>query len=128
MRLRLIRNATLQIEFAGQHLLVDPMLAEPHSYRSLTRGASAQRNPTVPLPCPLDELLSPDAIFLTHTHFDHFDRVAVQRLPKRCPVWGQPSDQKRLLAQSFEDFRAVENTPLDWQGIQLTSLTLAKKG
>jgi L-ascorbate metabolism protein UlaG (beta-lactamase superfamily) len=120
MRLRLIRNATIQVEFAGQHLLVDPMLAEAHSYRSLTWGLSAQRNPTAPLPCPVNELLSPDAVLITHTHFDHFDHVAAQQLPKHCPVWGQPSDQAQLVGQGFEDFRPVDNTPIDWQGIRLS--------
>lgn len=119
MKLRLIRNATLQVEFGGQHLLVDPMLAEPHSYSSLTWGASANRNPTVPLPCSLNELLSPDAVLLTHTHFDHFDRVAAQQLPPKGPIFGQPRDQARLSAHGFEAFRPVADTPFEWQGIQL---------
>lgn len=120
MRIRLIRNATLQIDYAGQHLLVDPMLAEQHSYRSLTWGSSAQQNPTVPLPCPVDELLSPDAVLVTHTHFDHFDGAAARLLPKRCPVLVQPSDQAQLLEMGFEDVRPVDGTPVDWQGIQLS--------
>jgi L-ascorbate metabolism protein UlaG (beta-lactamase superfamily) len=120
LHLRLIRNATLQLEYAGLNLLVDPMLAEPHSYRSLTWGASAGRNPTVPLPCPVEDLLSPDVVLLTHTHFDHFDGVAGQRLDKRCPVWGQPSDQPQLQSQGFEAFQPIGDTPLEQQGIQVS--------
>ena len=49
MNLRLIRHATLQVEFAGRQILVDQMFAEPRAYRSLTVGTSAER--TLWYPC-----------------------------------------------------------------------------
>jgi L-ascorbate metabolism protein UlaG (beta-lactamase superfamily) len=86
MKLRLIRHATLQRELAGRSILIDPLLAEPGEYRSLTLGATASRNPTAPLPCLVEDLLHPDIIVATHSHFDHFDSVAIARLPKQTPL------------------------------------------
>ena len=119
MRIRLIRHATLQVEFGQRLLLVDPMLADVGRYPSLTIGATARRNPTVALPCDLDELLSPDAIFLTHTHFDHLDAEAVRLLPKHCPVLGQPSDRAKVLAHGFTEFHGVDGTSTSWNGIDV---------
>ncbi len=101
MKLRLIRHATLQIELAGQSILIDPLLAEAHTLQSLTFGTSAATNPTVPLPCPIDELLHPDMIVATHSHFDHFDAVAAARLPKQLPLICQPPDQPSFQKANF---------------------------
>jgi len=119
MRIRLIRHATLLVEFGQRLFLVDPMLAEVGSYPSLTFGATARRNPTVAIPCDLDELLSPDAILLTHTHFDHFDAEAVRLIPKDRPVVGQPSDRAKVLARGFEEFHGVDGTSTSWNGIEV---------
>lgn len=41
-----------------------------------------QRNPTVELPLPVDEILKCDAIILTHTHEDYWDAHARRVVPK----------------------------------------------
>jgi L-ascorbate metabolism protein UlaG (beta-lactamase superfamily) len=112
MKLRLIRHATLQVEFAGRHLLVDPLLAEPRAYRSLTFGATAARNPTAPLPCPVETLLQADILVATHSHFDHFDSVARARLPKQLPLICQPSDQARFLGYGFTQVMPIVSSPV----------------
>lgn len=121
MKLRLIRNATLQLEYAGQYLLVDPMFGAPGAYPALTVGPTSRRNPLVPLPCPVEALLqpAPAAVLLTHTHFDHFDPVAAASLPKSLPILGQPADQANLSRRGFTAFQGIE-TALDWHGIHLT--------
>ncbi len=118
MKLRLIRHATLQIDLAGKHLLVDPMLAEPGIYCSLTLGASAGRNPLVPLPCSLETLLRLDIIIVTHSHFDHFDSVAKNRLPKNVPLICQPADRKRFQRCGFTEVRTVGSSPVDIGNLQ----------
>lgn len=124
MRLRLIRHATLQLELAGSRLLVDPMLGGVAEYPSLTVGSSAGRNPTVGLPCPVSDLLDPDAVLLTHSHFDHFDRQAERLLPRDIPVLGQPVDRARLTKLGF-DFHGVDagvggrDGGHEWRGIQV---------
>ena len=119
MKLRLIRHATLQVEIAGLHLLIDPMLAEPGIYCSLTLGASAGRNPTVPLPCSLETLLQPDIVVVTHSHFDHFDSVAKNRLPKHVPLICQPADRKRLQSYGFTQVKTAVSSPIDIINMQL---------
>ncbi len=119
MKLTLIRHATLQIELAGQRLLVDPMLAEPQTYRSLTLGASAQRNPTAPLPCDVESLLQADAALVTHSHFDHFDSAAQARLSKQLPLFCQPADQTRFQARGFERVIPIDHSPFAWDRLQL---------
>ncbi len=118
MRLRLIRHATLQVEMAGRHLLVDPMLAEPGAYWSLTLGTSAGRNPMVPLSCPVETLLQPDMIVVTHSHFDHFDSAARKFLPKHLPLICQPSDRKRFKSYGFLQAAAVGSSPVDMGSLQ----------
>jgi len=68
---------------------------------SLTWGASAARNPLLPLPLPVETLLDADAVLLTHTHFDHWDLTAQKLLPKRLPVFCQSADVFRLRRQGF---------------------------
>ena len=112
MKLRLIRHATLQLELAGHRLLVDPLLAQPGTFRSLTFGATAGRNPRVPLPCPVDTLLQPDIVVATHAHFDHFDSVAITRLPKQLPLICQPADQARFQHHGFTQVIPIVSSPI----------------
>ena len=118
MKLRLIRHATLQVELAGRHLLVDPMLAAPKAYSSLTFGATAARNPTVPLPSSLETLLQPDIVVATHSHFDHFDAVAIARLPKQLPLICQPADQARFQGYGFTQVLPVGSSPISVDNLQ----------
>jgi L-ascorbate metabolism protein UlaG (beta-lactamase superfamily) len=119
MNLLLIRHATLQIELAGQQLLVDPMLANPGTFNSLTFGASAERNPTVALPCPVETLLQPDLILVTHSHFDHFDSVAITCLPKQLPLICQPTDQANFQRAGFTRVIPVVSSPLSVNGLEI---------
>lgn len=118
MKLRLIRHATLQIEFAGQQLLVDPLLAEPGAYRSLTFGATSAQNPMVPMPCSVESLLQPDILVVTHSHFDHFDSIAIDRLPKNLPLICQPADQAQFAGSGFTQVIPVTSSPVSVENIQ----------
>ena len=119
MKIRLIRHATLWVEVAGQGLLVDPMLAAPNVYRSLTVGPSAGRNPQVPLPCPSETLLHSEAVLVTHTHFDHFDAEAIRQLSKDKLIFCAPADLGRCRAAGFSQARAMDETPGVWNGLQI---------
>jgi L-ascorbate metabolism protein UlaG (beta-lactamase superfamily) len=118
MKLRLIRHATLQIEFASQQLLVDPLLAEPRVYRSLTFGATAAQNPMVPMPCSVETLLQPDILVATHSHFDHFDSIAIDRLPKHLPLICQPADQAQFAGYGFTQVIPVTSSPVTVGNLQ----------
>ena len=62
-----IRNATLRIDYAGVRFLVDPMLADQGAFPGFPGTAMSHlRNPLVPLPTPVSDLLAVDAVVVTH--------------------------------------------------------------
>jgi L-ascorbate metabolism protein UlaG (beta-lactamase superfamily) len=100
MDLRLIRNATLRLRFAGTEFLIDPMLGVKGSIRAM--GDSTERNPTVDLPCPIDDVLEGlDVVLVSHLHPDHFDEAAFGVVPRDLPVFCQPGDTDKLSAAGF---------------------------
>ncbi len=106
MDLRLIRNATLRLRFAGTEFLIDPMLGVRGSIRAM--GDSTERNPTVDLPCSIDDVLEGvDVVLVSHLHPDHFDEAAFGVVPRDLPVFCQPGDIDTLSAAGFVA------TPLD---------------
>ncbi len=116
MRLRLIRNATLKLAYAGRTILIDPYFAPRHSLPSYT-GKS--KNPLVELPLPVDEILSGvDLVIISHLHSDHFDSVAKERVPKHLPILCQPV-MKRRSVQPFRGCHAADDD-IAWNGISIT--------
>lgn len=117
MDLRLIRNATLRLRYGGTDFLVDPMLAVRHAIRPM--GDSTERNPTVELPCSIDEVLGGvDTVIVSHLHPDHFDEAAFGVVPRHLPVLCQPGDGEKLTAAGFEPTELTE--PVDRDGVQIT--------
>lgn len=87
MKIQLIRNATLIIHAANQHILVDPMLGDKGSLPPYAFFRHApRRNPTVPLPPNTNEALQHiTAALITHCrrgHFDHLDKPGRQWLSR----------------------------------------------
>jgi L-ascorbate metabolism protein UlaG (beta-lactamase superfamily) len=122
VKLRLVRHATLQLEYSGRLLPVDPLFAPAGSYPPLRLGRSRKRNPAVDLPCAVEDLASPDAVVLTHTHFDHFDRAAAVRPAKDVPVLGQPCDARKLHTLGFSRFLPVDR-PRHWGRIDVVPVS-----
>lgn len=101
-RLTLIRNATVILELGGQRMLIDPMLDEAGTRPAVENTENPRRNPLVPLPLPVEEIVAGlDAILVTHLHRDHFDDAAVRHLPRDVPLYCQPEDERRLRAVGF---------------------------
>src|SRR6185312_11744825 len=93
MRLRLLRHATLIVEFAGRKLLIDPMLSAPGFMPAIENSPNPRPNPLVPLPATTQEIAQDlDAVLVTHTHRDHWDDAAARELPKEVPLLCQPED------------------------------------
>ena len=102
-KLTLIRNATLRLELAGQRFLVDPMLDEAGARPAVENTDNDQRNPLVPLPLPVKEIVRGlDAVLVTHLHRDHFDDGAVRHLARDVPFYCQPEDEERLREHGFD--------------------------
>lgn len=116
MRLRLIRNATMRLEYAGHLLLLDPFLAPKASLGSFSGVA---RNPLVDLPCtPEEAIAGAEAVVVSHMHRDHFDDLAKQLLPKHLPVFCQPLDEPRIAETGFMDIRPLAGN-VEWHGITM---------
>ena len=117
MKLRLFRNATLKLDYAGRTVLIDPYLAPKHSLPSFT-GRSP--NPMVELPAPIDEILDGvELVVVSHLHTDHFDSVAKERVPKDLPLICQPGDETTILEAGFTDVRPLLDV-IDWKGLVFT--------
>ena len=117
MHLRLLRNATQRLRYAGRELLLDPYFAPKHSRPSF---AGRSPNPIVDLPCPPEEILAGvELVIVSHLHSDHYDPEAQRLLPKDLPVLCQPGDEETIREHGFESVTPVSGA-LVWQGITLT--------
>ena len=106
MKIQLIRNATVKINFGGKIWLIDPFLGDVHSLPSF---AGKSTNPMVPLPISIEEILEGvDYILITHLHPDHFDSKAQERIPKHIPILLQPSDLKTIKNLGFEQIKTID--------------------
>lgn len=121
MQFTQIRNATAVLLYAGKRLLIDPCFAEREMMPGIPVAADpGLRNPTVDLPCQAVELLSVDAVLVTHLHFDHFDAEAARLLPKGMPLFvADESDATDLHEYGFQDVRIVPADGMDWEGVRL---------
>lgn len=127
VRIRSLRNATCRIQYGGKTLLLDPWLGEVGSYPPIRNVPNPLPNPLVPLPMSIEQVLAGvDATLLTHTHFDHWDAVERNRVPKSATVFTQPGDRDRLSREGFSNVRAVSGS-LSWDGITITP-TAAQHG
>ena len=117
MKLQLIRNATLKLDYAGRSVLIDPYLAPKHSLPSFT-GRSA--NPMVELPLEIADILEGvELVIVSHLHDDHFDSVAMQRVPKHLPLFCQPGDEETIREAGFTDVTPLAGRAI-WRGLTLT--------
>ncbi|WP_151733022.1 MBL fold metallo-hydrolase [Paenibacillus tengchongensis] len=108
MKIRLIRHATLWVEYGGVTFLIDPMLSGQGVNPPIVNTANPLNNPLVPLPGPVEDWLAPDAVLVTHLHQDHWDAAAAALLPPDLPVLCQEGDQEKLAAQGFAEVTAVD--------------------
>jgi L-ascorbate metabolism protein UlaG (beta-lactamase superfamily) len=116
---RLIRNATLVVEYAGQKILVDPMLSTKGTIES---WSGVERNPTVELKMPVAEIIQNlDLVMVTHTHADHFDEAASKALNKSIELINQPADQEFFQKQGFTNAQTLVDGR-EWHGIQIHRL------
>ena len=105
MKMQLIRNATMRLNYASIGILTDPLFAAKHT---LSSYAGKSRNPLVDLPMsPPEVLVDVDMVLLSHLHSDHFDRCAQEILPKDMEFCCQPQDEARLKKMGFSKVHPV---------------------
>ena len=114
--LQLVRNATLIIEYAGQKILVDPMLSPKGGFQSF---AGIERNPTVELKLPANEITKGlDLVMVTHSHPDHFDEAASKILPKSIGLINQPADRDFFKKEGFTNAETLDGSRV-WNNISI---------
>ena len=106
--LKLIRHATLQLEYGGRRVLIDPVLSAKGALDPAAQSGNERRNPLVDLPVPAAGLLDYEECLVTHAHRDHLDPAALDQLPKDKPILCQPADLSRLQSARFQEVVAVE--------------------
>lgn len=121
MRLRLIRHATLELDYGGRRLLVDPMLDPAEARGPVANTPNDRRNPLVELPEPAADVAArAEMVLVTHLHADHLDDTAVATLEPRLPLGCQPPDEPVLRERGFTDVRPVAG------GIDLCGIGVAR--
>ncbi len=104
MEIHQIRNATFVLEYAGKKILVDPMFSKKGELATAPLPAkdwNMKRNPLYELPISVEEIIKDiDFVFLTHLHFDHWDKAAENALPKGIKVFVQDNADKLKIEKS----------------------------
>ena len=119
MRLRLIRHATLVVEYAGETVLIDPMLDDAGARPAIQNSPNPRNNPLLPLPIPAEEVVQGvDAVLVTHTHSDHWDATAQKVISKPLPLYGQPEDEQKFDSAGFTSVHAIQTTA-KYNGIEI---------
>jgi L-ascorbate metabolism protein UlaG (beta-lactamase superfamily) len=119
VRLRLVRHATLILEYHGHRIIVDPMLDDVGARPPIQNSPNPRKNPLVSLPMPAEEVVQRiEAVLVTHTHSDHWDGAAARLLPKDVPLFGQIEDDAKFRAQAFTRVQSVTSSAT-WNGIEI---------
>ena len=117
MKLQLIRNATIRIEYGEITILIDPMLGSKHSFGSF---AGIEDNPTVDLPFSADEVINDvDLILVSHLHEDHFDKPTQELDDKAIPILCQPGDLERIAEHGFNNVVDLADQT-NWQHVSIS--------
>lgn len=116
--IRLIRNATLVLNYGGKEFLIDPMLAEKEAYPGFEGTFNSHlRIPFVDLPVEVGTLLNPDAVIVTHLHADHWDEAAAKLLPKNKVIFSQNEEDAEIIRSGgFTDVRVMEKNNI-WNDV-----------
>jgi L-ascorbate metabolism protein UlaG (beta-lactamase superfamily) len=121
MKIQLIRNATIGVEYAGKKFLIDPMLAEKGTYAPFPNSPRQdQNNPLVSLPTSIDNIIQNiDAVIVTHLHLDHWDDAAKKALPKEIKMFAQnEEDETEIRNAGFQNVEVLQEDTV-FEGVQL---------
>ena len=121
MKIQLIRNATIVVEYAGKKFLIDPMLAEKGTYAPFPNSPRQdQNNPLVSLPASIDNIIQNiDAVIVTHLHLDHWDDAAKKALPKEIKMFAQnEEDATEFRNAGFQNVEVLQEDTV-FEGVQL---------
>lgn len=120
--LRLLRHATLLLTIKGINILIDPMLASKNEMEPVQNCGNNIRIPMVDLPVSESELFhivqKADAVFVTHTHRDHWDEAARKIIDKSKPIFCQPANETEIIREGFRNVTVIHDQ-CKWNGITI---------
>ncbi len=121
MQFQEIRGATSIVTFGGLRLLVDPFLAPKGSFPPVPSPYNEFPNPLVELPLPIEQIVTVDAVIVTHMHhFDHFDDAAARLLSKSLPVFVQSeAEATDMRALGFGNVTPLRTEGTDFHHIRV---------
>jgi len=123
MDIRLLRHATLVIDWGDVSLLVDPMLSQAEAMDPIPNASNDRRIPLVDLPVDDAELRGVidgvDGVLVTHVHRDHWDARAIELIPKDKLILTQPASFEAIAGAGFTNVSAIEDAH-EWNGLSLT--------
>lgn len=109
LRATWLGHSTVPLEIDGVRVLTDPVWGERASFLSWA-GPKRFFEP----PIPLEELPVPDAVVISHDHYDHLDRTTLRRMRDWDTRFVVPLGVgRRLAAWGVRESRITE---LDWWG------------
>lgn len=107
LRLTWMGHSTSLVELDGSRFLVDPLWAKRFSPFAWA-GPARWYDPLIAI----DSLPTLDAVLISHAHYDHLDRIAIEALESRRPRYVVPLGVgKELRAWGVDSARITE---LDW--------------
>lgn len=127
MKFTHIRHASHMIEYKGKLFIIDPVLSDKGTISALPKGRVRNKNPLVSLPFHIEFVNKLDGVFITHTHSDHFDKVAQKLIPKTTPIFCHPRDVKKIKSFGFTNIEPIDEDKIIFGSIQVKA-TKGKHG
>lgn len=100
-------HSTLILELEGKRFLLDPVFSERASF---SRWVGPKR--FHPTPITLEELPHIDAVLISHNHYDHLDRMAIEHMMEKDVQFHVPLGVAKLLRKW--GVRKEKIVELDW--------------
>ena len=115
MKIQQIRNATIRIECAGKHFLIDPWFQK----KGTGMSAPSPDPEKAKIPSPTTELPFP-AMIVTHIHPDHFDPETAAMLDKTIPVFAVNEETKsQIEGFGYTSVMVLKDEGTDFDGVVL---------
>ena len=124
MKIQQIRNATIRIECAGKHFLIDPWFQKKGTGMSAPSPDPEKAkipSPTTELPFSVEQIMAGiDAMIVTHIHPDHFDPETAAMLDKSIPVFAVNEETKSQIESfGYTSVAVLKDEGTDFDGVIL---------